>query len=147
MYPRSVSAIQAEALFTSTLQRSDEVSVSKIRLYYSSEDPYAIRIAFHVGRDEPAEWTFARDLLSMGLMSRVGICDVRVWPSVGSDGGTPGSVMNIEPYSPAGQAHFEAPVVQISDFVRRTYQIVLEGEESNHLDIESELTDLLRREA
>ena len=31
MYPRSVSAIQAEALFTSTLQRSDEVSVSKIR--------------------------------------------------------------------------------------------------------------------
>jgi hypothetical protein len=31
MYPRSVSAIQADALFTSTLQRSDEVSVSKIR--------------------------------------------------------------------------------------------------------------------
>ena len=31
MYPRSVSAIQADALFTSTLQRSDEVSVSKIQ--------------------------------------------------------------------------------------------------------------------
>ena len=28
-------------------------------LYYSKEDPYAIRIAFHVGLDEPVEWIFA----------------------------------------------------------------------------------------
>jgi hypothetical protein len=116
-------------------------------LYYSSEDPYAIRIAFHVGGDEPIEWIFARDLLSMGMMGREGICDVRVWPSVSSDGGSPGSVMNIGLYSPYGQAHFEAPVMKISDFVRRTYQIVPPGEESNHLDVDSELTDLLRREA
>ena len=31
MYPRSVHALQADALFASALQRSDELSVSQIR--------------------------------------------------------------------------------------------------------------------
>ena len=31
MYPRSVNALQADALFASVLQRSDELSVSQIR--------------------------------------------------------------------------------------------------------------------
>ena len=31
-------------------------------LYYSCHDPYAVKIAFHVGTDEPVEWTLARDL-------------------------------------------------------------------------------------
>ena len=33
-------------------------------LYYSCQDPYAVKIAFHVGTDEPVEWTLARDLLA-----------------------------------------------------------------------------------
>ena len=140
------STVSAELELRFVLPQREVASVVA-RLYYSSEDPYAIRIAFNVGGDEPVEWTFARDLLSMGMIRPEGICDVRVWPSVGSDGSTPGSVMNIGLYSPYGQAHFEAQAMQISDFVRRTYQIVPEGEESNHLDIESELTDLLRRGA
>jgi DNA-binding CsgD family transcriptional regulator len=32
-------------------------------LLYSRRDPYAVRIAFHVGQEEPVEWIFARDLL------------------------------------------------------------------------------------
>src|SRR5579862_8351226 len=47
-------------------------------LFYSREDPYAIRIAFHVGLDEPVEWIFARDLLSMGIEGREGLGDVTV---------------------------------------------------------------------
>lgn len=31
MYPRSIRALQAEALFASALQRSDQVNVSKVR--------------------------------------------------------------------------------------------------------------------
>ena len=114
-------------------------------LYYSGDDPYAIRIAFHVGLDEPVEWIFARDLLALGIESREGLGDVHVWPSAGSEGGAPGSVLNIELSSPFGQAHFEAPVKEISDFLRRTYLIVPEGEESAHVDVETELTDLLRK--
>jgi hypothetical protein len=47
--------------------------------------------------------------------------------------------------SPLGQAHFEAPAREISDFLRRTYQLVPAGEESGHIDIEAELNDLLRQ--
>jgi len=39
-------------------------------LYYSGSDPYAVRMAFHVGTDEPVEWIFARDLLAAGIESR-----------------------------------------------------------------------------
>ena len=114
-------------------------------LYYSEEDPYAIRIAFHVGLDEPVEWIFARELLSTGIEAEQGLGDVRVWPSAGSESGLPGSVLNIELSSPFGQAHFEAPAKEVSDFIRRTYQIVPAGQETDHVDVEGELTDLLRQ--
>jgi hypothetical protein len=76
-------------------------------LYYSKEDPYAIRIAFHVGLDEPVE--------------------------------------NIELSSPFGQAHFEAPIKEISDFLKRTYAIVPGGKETDFVNVEAEIADLLRQ--
>ena len=114
-------------------------------LYYSKEDPFAIRIAFHVGLDEPVEWIFARELLSTGVEGEQGLGDVKVWPSTGSESDLPGSVLNIELSSPFGQAHFEAPLQEIADFLRRTYQVVPVGSETDHVDVESELTDLLRQ--
>jgi Streptomyces sporulation and cell division protein, SsgA len=114
-------------------------------LSYSSEDPYAMRIAFNDGEDEAVEWTFARDLLSTGIESCEGMGDVRVWPSASSWGGVAGNVVNIELRAPSGRAHFEAPVEEISEFVRRTYEIVPAGKESDHVNVESELTELLRR--
>src|ERR1700726_1967960 len=84
-------------------------------LYYSGDDPYAIRIAFHVGLDEPVEWIFARDLLAAGVHGREGHGDVTVWPSEGASG--TGRVLNIELSSPFGQAHFETAVDEIADFL------------------------------
>src|ERR1700758_1043670 len=84
-------------------------------LFYSREDPYAIRIAFHVGLDEPVEWIFARDLLAKGIKERQGLGDVTVWPSAATpdphcEDPEPGrNILNIELSSPFGQAHFEAP--------------------------------------
>jgi hypothetical protein len=115
------------------------------RLSYSHEDPYALNIAFEVGLDKTVEWIFARDLLAMGIEGREGLGDVTVWPSADSEGGAHGSVLHIELSSPFGQAHFEAPAREISDFLRRTYQIVPAGEESGHIDVEAELSDLLRQ--
>jgi len=125
-------------------------------LYYSGRDPYAVRMAFHVGTDEPVEWIFARDLLTAGIESPQGDGDVKVWPSAQSctedEGpdviGTADSdytVLNIELSSPFGEAHFEAPAQAMSAFLRRTYQIVPAGQESSYVDIEAELNDLLRR--
>jgi hypothetical protein len=112
-------------------------------LFYAADDPYAIRVAFHVGLDEPVEWIFARELLNAGLQAREGIGDVTVWPAPTSADGTPGPVLNVELSSPFGQAHFEAPVSEVSDFLRRTYQAVPEGAETDHVDVEAELTALL----
>ena len=127
-------------------------------MYYSGSDPYAVRMAFHVGTDEPVEWIFARDLLAAGIESRQGEGDVQVWPSqvsVAESGdldligaaepqGTRGTVLNIELSSPFGRAHFEAPAEAMSAFLQRTYQIVPAGQESRFIDIETELNDLLR---
>jgi Streptomyces sporulation and cell division protein, SsgA len=126
-------------------------------MYYSGSDPYAVRMAFHVGTDEPVEWIFARDLLAAGVESRQGEGDVQVWPSASAaetgeldvigapeSRGIPGKVLNIELSSPFGQAHFEAPAEAMSAFLQRTYQIVPAGQEGRHIDIETELNDLLR---
>lgn len=125
-------------------------------MFYSGSDPYAVRMAFHVGTDEPVEWIFARDLLAAGIESHQGEGDVQVWPSHGSGAETGGldlmasretgeKVLNIELSSPFGQAHFEAPAQAMSAFLRRTYQIVPAGQESSYIDIEAELNDLLRK--
>lgn len=115
------------------------------RLCYSRQDPYAIRITFHVELDQPVEWMFARDLLATGTEGRKGLGDITFWPSAGSADGAPGGVLNIALSSPFGKAHFAASAREISDFLRRTYQIVPAGEESQHIDIEAELNDLLRQ--
>ena len=126
-------------------------------LYYSGRDPYAVRMAFHVGTDEPVEWIFARDLLASGIKSRQGDGDVQVWPSarscaetdsldlIGPDDTQADTVLNIELSSPFGRAHFEAPTQAMSAFLERTYQLVPADQESDFIDIETELNDLLRQ--
>ena len=126
-------------------------------LYYSGGDPYAIRMAFHVGPEDPVEWIFARELFADGMTTPEGDGDVQVWPSVaesedadkdaGDDaGGTargPLSVLNIMLSSPFGEAHFEAPVEVIANFLDRTYSVVRMGQESAVIDIDAELNNLL----
>ncbi len=110
-------------------------------LYYSAEDPYAIRMAFHVGMDEPVEWIFARNLLAVGLEGPAGEGDVQVWP--GEDHGE--EVLNIALSSPFGEAHFEAPRSATAEFLRRTYEVISAGREGNFIDLDSELDELLWR--
>src|SRR3954451_13846870 len=85
-------------------------------LEYAADDPYAIRVAFHVGDDDPVEWIFARELLTVGVVRRAGDGDVQVWP--GDDAGeangeataesTGEGALNLSLSSPFGTAHFEA---------------------------------------
>ena len=134
-------------------------------LHYSGSDPYAIRMAFHVGPEDPVEWIFARELFADGMTTPEGDGDVQVWPSVaeskdaghdaGKDeskdaghdaGGTargPLSVLNIKLCSPFGEAHFEAPIEAIANFLDRTYGVVPMGRESAVIDIDGELSSLL----
>src|SRR6267154_535695 len=112
-------------------------------LLYSGDDPYAVRMAFHVGTDEPVEWIFARDLLGAGMTGLTGEGDVQVWPAADADADEP--VLNIVLSSPFGQAHFEAPQTAMAEFLHRTYDLFPAGHEGDHLDIGGELDSLLWR--
>ena len=115
-------------------------------LSYSCQDPYAVKIAFHVGTDEPVEWILARDLLAAALHSREGIGDVQAWPSAASGDGVAGighQVLNISMTSPFGHAQFEASAAAVDAFLAQTYQVVPDGHESDYLDFDAELTELL----
>jgi hypothetical protein len=106
---------------------------------YAANDPYALRVAFHVGNDEPVEWIFARELLILGMARMVGDGDVQVWPAR-PDGNR---LLNIGLSSPFGDALFEAPLGPLADFLHRTFEIVPPGRETEFVDIEAELDDLL----
>jgi hypothetical protein len=108
-------------------------------LDYCADDPYAIKMAFHVGTDEPVEWIFARELLAAGLETLAGEGDVRVWPDESGDA----DLLNITLSSPFGEAHFEAPLTATAEFLRSTYGIIPAGSESDFVDVDSELEELL----
>ncbi|MFC4565913.1 SsgA family sporulation/cell division regulator [Nocardiopsis mangrovi] len=114
----------------------DRTSVPLVaRLDYTSDDPYAITVAFHTGDDEPVEWIFARELLTVGIVRHVGEGDVQVWPSKGTGERT----INIALSSPFGQAQFDAAISPLAEFLHRTYEIVPAGQEGDHVDLDAEI--------
>ncbi|MDA0565143.1 SsgA family sporulation/cell division regulator [Streptomonospora sp. S1-112] len=105
------------------------------RLDYTADDPYAIKVAFHTGEDEPVEWIFARELLTVGIVRAAGEGDVRVWPEAGNGERT----VNIALSSPFGQAQFDAPVSPLAEFLHRTYEIVPAGHEGEFVNLDAEI--------
>lgn len=119
---------------------SDRATVPLLAgLEYAADDPYAIQMAFYVGDDEPVEWIFARELLTVGIVRKVGDGDVEVWPTSPDDD----TSLNIALSSPFGNALFEVPLTPLADFLHRTYQAVPAGQESEFIDIDAELENLL----
>ena len=106
------------------------------RLDYSADDPYAIRVTFNTGEDNPVEWIFARELLTVGIVRPVGEGDVRVWPSKDESGDrSVGSALS----SPFGQAEFDTQVPPLAEFLHRTYEIVPAGQEAQFIDLDGEI--------
>src|SRR5690348_15289132 len=92
---------------------------------YSRQDPYAVLVSFDAGADEPVNWVFGRDLLVAALHGRVGIGDVRAWPTVEPDPAAerPGArkkIFNIAVGPPADYVHFEASAAVIGAFLARS---------------------------
>lgn len=106
------------------------------RLDYNADDPYAIRVAFHTGEDDPVEWIFARELLTVGIVRPVGEGDVRVWPSKDDSGERS---VSIALSSPFGQAEFDTYVSPLAEFLHRTYEIVPAGQEATYVDLDEEI--------
>ncbi|MCL2581510.1 MAG: SsgA family sporulation/cell division regulator [Streptosporangiales bacterium] len=141
----SSSTVSAELGISLFVPPEDVVVPLVAGLSYSKTDPYAVCLSLHVGLDEPVEWVFARELLLAGLEREHGLGDVRVWPSVRSQGGLPGMVLNIELSSSAGHANFEAPLREVSAFLHDSYALVPAGRENRHIDVDAEFRKLLRQ--
>ena len=108
----SGSTVSAELGLMLVVPRQPAVSLWA-SLLYSAGDPYAVRMVFHAGTDEPVEWIFARDLLAAGLGKPSGLGDVRAWPSP-SGAGDGEAVLNIVLSSPFGRAHFETRLTAVA---------------------------------
>lgn len=106
---------------------------------YSAHEPLSIAAEFQ-GNGMSVRWVFARDLLMDGTRRPVGDGDVTCWPATISGE----RVVCIALRSPSGQALLEAPFEQIEHFLHRAYDVVPVGAESDFLDIDALIDDLLR---
>ena len=122
-------------------------------LVYDSTDPFAVRVRFGDGAvddvesalyDDPdddggVEWLLSRDLLRAGLTGPVGEGDVRLWPARGGL-----DVLFLQLRAPSGEAMFELSGAVVGDFLRETELLVPIGTESEALQVDEELSALLR---
>ena len=108
-------------------------------LVFDHADPYAVAMSLDA-KSGSVVWTFARELLADGVYRPVGDGDVQVWPCLSACGE---AVVIIELSSPDGMAILQAPSREIHDFVVRTLEVVPEGEESAHMELDTLISQLL----
>jgi Streptomyces sporulation and cell division protein, SsgA len=113
----------------------------RAELHYSSQDPYAVGMSMDTGMDEPVTWFLGRDLLAAALHGREGIGEVRAWPSVASGAGEKTLTIVLGP--PGGSARFEAGAEAIEEFLTMTFELVPGGQETDRVDLDAELAELL----
>lgn len=108
-------------------------------LGYRRNDPFAVTMTFLTG-DGDLTWTFGRELLARGVSAPTGDGDVRIAPSVASDGR---ATVTIELTSPDGHLALTARTGDVQDFLVRSHAVVPAGEESNHLDVDRLIAQVL----
>jgi hypothetical protein len=121
----------------------------RITLSWSTDDPYAVALSFHTGRDEAADvvWVVGRELLTDALADgEAGRGDVRVWQADQPDQADRAEAFELtcmELISPSGHALFEFDTRELAEFLEATYDQIEEGFELAFLDWDAEITDLL----
>lgn len=109
------------------------------RFSYHTADPYAAHVSFHVGSENPVNWTFSRELLVEGVFRPCGHGDVRIWPTKVRER----SVICMALTAPDGDALIEAPSAPVASWLERTLRAVAPGSESDGLDWDEELRTVL----
>ena len=108
-------------------------------LGYRSNDPYAVTLTFHSSAGD-VEWIVARTLLLQGLAAPAGEGDVKVYPSIDDDAS---AVAVLDFSSPDGRLVAQANTHELQAFLARTFAAVPVGTESEHLDLDGLIADLL----
>ncbi|MFI1014503.1 SsgA family sporulation/cell division regulator [Streptomyces sp. NPDC020965] len=132
-------SVQAEVLMSFLV--SEELSFRiPVELRYETEDPYAVRMTFHLPGDAPVTWAFGRDLLMDGILGPSGDGDVRIAPT----GPEELSDIAIRLQVGADQALFQVSVGPIVAFLDRTDKLVPLGQERAFRDFEGDLDKALK---
>jgi hypothetical protein len=105
---------------------------------YSSDEPFSVRVTLNEG--EGPQWELARTVLVQGITGVAGAGHARVWPIV-NDAGRSLVVLHLE--SPQGELVAEVLTTQLDRFLGRTTGIVPLGTESEHLDLDQVIGQLL----
>lgn len=109
-------------------------------LGYDPARPYTTTVVFRSAVRTDVHWIFGRDLLADGIdapsTSPAGLMDVRVWRMSALDVG-------LLLASGGELAILALPAVDVRRYLRRTYALVPRGAESQHLDLDQAIADLL----
>lgn len=108
-------------------------------LGYRQHDSYAVTLTFHSGAGD-VEWVVARTLLLQGLAAPAGEGDIRIYPSIDVDAR---AVAVLDFCSPDGRLVAEACTHELQTFLARTFAVVPVGTESDYLDVDALIADLL----
>lgn len=105
---------------------------------YRSDDPYAVTLTIQDG-DVEQSWTFARDLLDVGMMSgtAMGIGDIRIWTCDNEE-------LHIFLTSKFGEARITLDHGDAVDFICAAYEAVPEGDEEDFMDLDGEIEEFLK---
>ncbi|HZI96735.1 MAG TPA: SsgA family sporulation/cell division regulator [Actinomycetales bacterium] len=127
-------------LTVDVLSPGDGTQRVTMTLRYDIADPFAVQSLFRNPPDDDIPWVFARDLLVLGLDGPVGEGDVRIWPCRRRGG----DAVRLALTSPDGAALLEVPAGDLHDFLGLTFRLCPWGHESEPLDLDGMLEDLLR---
>jgi hypothetical protein len=126
------------ALNLSLVVPGDEPLPVDATLEYDIGDPFAIHLVIAAG-EGMVRWSFARELLTEGAKAPAGEGDVRIIPV----GGRAERRVRVVLTSPDGAATLEAPLAEMVEFLSATYAAVPSGTESDLLDVDALVAQLL----
>ncbi|MFI1519659.1 SsgA family sporulation/cell division regulator [Kitasatospora cineracea] len=133
-------AVVEEVLLLRIALDQDLVGEVRTRFRYAAAAPHEVRLTFHPGRPDEADWVLSRDLLRDGLEALSGQGDVKLWPA-----SCPchGATLHLALESPHGSALLEASRPQVRAWLERTYTVVPDGGAAELLPSDEELAELL----
>ncbi|MFE3826482.1 SsgA family sporulation/cell division regulator [Streptomyces sp. NPDC059092] len=135
MSPVIEQAVQARLV--SPTPRMETVPAT---LCYDRADPFAVRMEFPPPatlEGTEVTWEFSRELLATGMTEAVGVGDVRVRPF-----GYGRTVLEF--HAPEGTAMVHLRTSELRRFLERSQGLVPAGREHLYLDLDHDLTELLR---
>ena len=135
MSPVIEQAVQARVV--ASVPRMETVPAT---LRYDLQDPFAVRMAFPPPatlEGTEVTWEFSRELLATGVNEPVGLGDVRVRPF-----GYGRTVLEF--HAPEGTAMVHLRTSELRRFLERAQDLVPAGREHLFLDLDHDLTELLR---